>query len=112
MKFNKLIILLLMSIGLIVTSTQTALADKTTTKSTYDWTGVYVGGFVGGASSASTNTSEPYSNEFNAYWNPTNNSYNYDTNASFIGGELLAITGKQAKPHTQQDQKVNMATQT
>ena len=26
-----------------------SLADSTTSKLTYDWTGVYVGGFVGGA---------------------------------------------------------------
>ena len=73
---------------LLILLSDNSFADSTTSKSTYDWTGVYVGGFVGGASSAKTTTTEPYGGTLPShYWNaPYGNTYSYDTNASFIGG--------------------------
>ena len=35
----------------------TSFADSTTSKSTYDWTGVYLGGFVGGAAGSNVTSS-------------------------------------------------------
>jgi outer membrane immunogenic protein len=60
-----------------------SFADSTTSKSTYDWTGVYVGGFIGGASSANTTTSGPIIDGETVF---PDKSYSYDTSASFIGG--------------------------
>ncbi len=85
MKFNKSLTLLLISIGLITTSTQAVLAEDTISKSSYDWTGVYVGGFVGGAAGTSTSTQGALDTNGNGTFD-TNNSYGYDTKASFIGG--------------------------
>ena len=72
----------------------TTLADTSVTlagssKSTFDWTGVYVGGYVGGASGANATTST------NSYLSPSGSAYdgydatgssNYSTSSSFIGG--------------------------
>ena len=70
------------------TLADTPTSSNTSSKSTYDWTGVYVGGFVGGASSTKTTATEPYGGTLPShYWNaPYGNTYSYDTNASFIGG--------------------------
>ena len=62
-----------------------APSSTTATKSTYDWTGVYVGGFVGGASGTSTNTQGPIDSNGQGTF-ATQNSYSYQTSASFIGG--------------------------
>jgi hypothetical protein len=62
-------IVFMLSFSLLILSGN-SFADSTTSKSTYDWTGVYVGGFVGGASSAKTTASQPYTTHSPAhYWN-------------------------------------------
>ena len=59
----------------------------TTTKSTYDWTGVYVGGFVGGASGANgTNSSTTNTTQYRYPSPQQSNSSNYSTGGSFMGG--------------------------
>ena len=59
----------------------------TTTKSTYDWTGVYVGGFVGGASGANgTNSSTTNTTLYSSSHLQQSNSSNYSTGGSFMGG--------------------------
>jgi outer membrane immunogenic protein len=70
----------------------TTLADTSATlagssKSTFDWTGVYVGGFIGGATGSDvSNTATRYTSD-NALWNdPGDLSNNYSTKAGFIGG--------------------------
>ncbi len=71
---------------LLILLSDNSFADSATPKSTYDWTGVYVGGFAGGASSAKTNTTFPAKTDGTHGWEPMFSSYNYETNASFIGG--------------------------
>ena len=58
----------------------------TTTKSTYDWTGVYVGGFVGGASGANGTNSSTTNNTVPTPPSQNSNSSNYSTGGSFMGG--------------------------
>ena len=58
----------------------------TTTKSTYDWTGVYVGGFVGGASGANGTNSSTTNNTVPPFTSQNSNSSNYSTGGSFMGG--------------------------
>lgn len=73
-----------------ITLSSSVLADTSTNKATYDWTGVYVGGFLGGASSAKTTNTEPLRIDNDTYWfRPFNSSYNYDTSLSFIGGGTI-----------------------
>ncbi len=68
----------------------TSFADSTTSKSTYDWTGVYVGGFVGGASGANTTSSDTNTPKLGGiYYVPgrsSSTSNNYSTSSSFMGG--------------------------
>lgn len=77
----------LMLSGVAIADTSKTSAT-TTSKSTYDWTGVYVGGFVGGASGANATTStNSYLSPSGSYdgYNATGSS-NYSTSSSFIGG--------------------------
>ena len=78
---NKKSVLFVASLALVNASS--AFANES---STYDWNGVYVGGYVGGATGADVSSSEPYNSGTGNYWNVTNVSNNYGTNASFIGG--------------------------
>ena len=86
MKFNKS--LLLISIGLIITSTQAVLAEDAMSKSTFDWTGVYVGGFVGGATGANvTNKATNSPKLFGVIpVGSTSTSANSSTSGTFMGG--------------------------
>jgi len=60
-------------------------STTTTSKSTYDWTGVYVGGFVGGASGANvtSSTNGLIHDDIEAI---KKNESGYSTSSSFIGG--------------------------
>ena len=78
---NKKSVLFVASLALVNASSAFAYES-----STYDWNGVYVGGYVGGATGAYVSSSEPYNSGTGNYWNVTNVSNNYGTNASFIGG--------------------------
>jgi outer membrane immunogenic protein len=86
MKFNKS--LLLISIGLIITSTQAVLAEDAMSKSTFDWTGVYVGGFVGGATGANvTNKATNSPKLFGVIpQGSSSTSANSSTSGTFMGG--------------------------
>ena len=86
-KLDKLLTLSLMTVGLIATSTQTSLAENTTTKSIHDWTGVYVGGFIGGATGSDVSNTAARDASNNTLWNdPGDANNNYSTKAGFIGG--------------------------
>jgi outer membrane immunogenic protein len=84
-------------LSLLLTLSHSAWADNVSPYA-YDWTGVYLGGFIGGAASSKTNTTEPYSNMTSDYWYERfNNSYNYNTSASFIGGGTIGYNWQVAK---------------
>ena len=65
-----------------------SFADSATSKSTYDWTGVYVGGFVGGASGANATNSDTNTPKHLGIYSvgSSSTSNNYSTSSSFMGG--------------------------
>ena len=67
-----------------------SFADSITSKSTYDWTGVYVGGFVGGASGANATSSDTNTPKLGGIdyvpGRSSSTSNNYSTSSSFMGG--------------------------
>jgi outer membrane immunogenic protein len=94
MKLMKLMNNTMLSVFLVLALFSSAsLADatacaKASSKSTYDWTGIYIGGFVGGASGAnatsSTNGNLSFGDPNPAY--SASGSSNYSMSSSFMGG--------------------------
>lgn len=73
---------------LILSNGDVAHADIMT--ETFNWTGVYAGGFAGGTTRSRITTTEPLRLDNNAYWfRPFNNSFSFNTRASFIGGVTI-----------------------
>jgi outer membrane immunogenic protein len=84
--------ILLVFFSLLVFSSAT-LADapasaNASSKSAYNWTGVYVGGFIGGATGANTTSSDTNSPKFLGIIpvGSSSTSTNFSTSASFMGG--------------------------
>lgn len=63
-----------------------SFAESTTSKSTYDWTGVYVGGFVGGATGSDVSNTAARGSDGHLWNDPGDANNNYSTKAGFIGG--------------------------
>jgi outer membrane immunogenic protein len=84
-------------LSLLITLSNSAWANSETNQA-YEWTGVYLGGFLGGAASTNTSTTEPYSNQMGTTWyEGFHDSYNYNTNVSFIGGGTVGYNWQVAK---------------
>lgn len=73
-------------LSLMFTLSAPVLADNVNSEEIYDWTGVYLGAFLGGAANSRTNTSGPIAPNGQSIFNKP---YNYDTDASLIGGGTI-----------------------
>ena len=68
----------------------TTLADTSailasSSKSTFDWTGVYVGGFMGGATGSDVSNTPSFDTVERGWWTGST-ANDYSTKAGFIGG--------------------------